>query len=92
MVWDGQSLFLWHVNRLIFPNEKLTAAQKKRVGYFQLHQGDWILVNEGMPQMHDVNAKVDVPIGRHVKLTDGSQFLLSREEGGRLIQVQLVNG
>jgi serine/threonine protein kinase len=92
MVWDGQSLFPWHVNRLIFPNEKLTAAQKKRVGYFQLHQGDWILVNEGMPQMHDVNAKVDVPIGRHVKLTDGSQFLLSREEGGRLIQVQLVNG
>ncbi|MBF0623476.1 MAG: kinase [Magnetococcales bacterium] len=92
MVWDGQSLFPWHVNRKVFPNEHLTPEQKKRVGYFQLHQDDWYLINEGMPQMHDVAAKKDVPIGRHVKLTDGSQFLLSREDGGRLIQVQLVNG
>jgi len=92
MVWDGQSLFPWHVNRKVFPNVLLTRDQKKRVGYFQLHQGDWYLVNEGMPQMHDVANKKDVPIGGNVKLTDGSQFLLSREDGGRLIQVQLVNG
>jgi serine/threonine protein kinase len=92
MVWDGQSLFPWHVSRKIFPNEHLAADQKRRVGYFQFHQGDWFLVNEGMPQMHDVAAKKDVPIGGNVKLTDGSQFLLSREDGGRLIQVQLVNG
>ncbi|KAA5605851.1 kinase [Roseospira marina] len=92
MVWNGQSLFPWHVSRAVFPNEHLSAAQKKRVGYFQLHNGDWYLVNEGMPHMHDVSAKKDVPIGGHVKLTDGSQFLLSREEGGRLVQVQLVNG
>lgn len=91
MVWDGQSLFPWHVNRKVFPNEHLTPEQKKRVGYFQLHHGDWFLVNEGMPQMHDVAAKKDVQIGAHVKLTDGSQFLLSREDGGRLVQVQLVN-
>jgi hypothetical protein len=25
MVWDGQSLFSWHVNRLLFPNEHLKA-------------------------------------------------------------------
>lgn len=92
MVWDGQSLFPWHVNRKVFPNEHLPPDQKKRVGYFQLHQGDWFLVNEGMPQMHDVASKKDVPIGGHVKLTNGSQFLLSREDGGRLVQVQLVNG
>lgn len=92
MVWDGQSLFPWHVSRKVFPNEKLTPDQKKRVGYFQLHQGEWYLVNEGMPQMQDVATKKDVPIGGNVKLTDGSQFLLSREDGGRLIQVQLVNG
>jgi serine/threonine protein kinase len=92
MVWDGQSLFPWHVNRTVFPNEHLTAEQKKRVGYFQLHNGEWFLVNHGMPQMYDVVAKRDVPIGGHVKLTDGAQYLLSREDGGRLIQVQLVNG
>lgn len=92
MVWDGQSLFPWHVSRMIFPNEKLTPDQKKRVGYFQLHQGDWYLVNQGMPQMHDLATKSDVPIGGNVKLKDGGQILLSREEGGRLIHVQLVNG
>lgn len=92
MVWNGQSLFPWHVNRKIFPNEHLTPEMKKRVGYFQLHQGDWYLVNEGMPQMHDVTAKKDVPVGGNIRLSDGSQYLLSRSEGGRLIQVQLVEG
>lgn len=92
MVWNGQSLFPWHVNRKVFPNEHLTPEMKKRVGYFQLHQGDWYLVNEGMPQMHDATAKKDVPIGGNVRLSDGSQYLLSRDEGGRLIQVQLVDG
>jgi serine/threonine protein kinase len=92
MVWDGQSLFPWHVSRLIFPNEHLPQQQRKRVGYFQLHQGDWYLVNEGMPQMYDLATKKDVAIGEHVKLSDGSQYLLSRQDGGRLIQVQLVNG
>ena len=90
MVWDGQSLFPWHANRLIFPGEKLSTDQKKRVGYFQYHNGDWYLVNLGMPQMHDVVAKQDVPLGGSVKLADGAQLLLSRDDGGRLVQVQLV--
>ena len=92
MVWDGQSLFPWHVNRKIFPNEHLSTDEKKRVGYFQLHQGDWYLVNEGMPDMHDLLTKTDIPIGGNVKLEDGKQLLLSRADGGRLIQVQMVNG
>ena len=90
MVWDGQSLFAWHVNRLVFPNERLNDAQKKRVGYFQKHQNEWYLVNEGMPQMHDVANKVDIPIGGNIKLEEGVQILLSREEGGRLVQVQMA--
>lgn len=91
MVWDGQSLFPWHVNRRVFPNERLTPQQRRRVGYFQCHQGAWYLVNEAMPHMHDVTDKRDVPIGGHVTLTDGRQILLSREDGGRLIQVQIAN-
>lgn len=92
MVWDGQSLFPWHVNRKVFPNEHLEPAQRGRVGYFQLHQGEWYLVNQGMPQMVDLGNKKAVPIGGMVRLTDGSQFLLSSEDGGRLVQVQLVGG
>lgn len=90
MVWDGQSLFPWHVNRRVFPNEHLAPEQKKRVGYFQLHEGEWYLVNEGMPQLHEADAKRDVPIGGNIKLVEGGRILLSREDGGRLVQVQLV--
>ncbi|GHU04902.1 kinase [Alphaproteobacteria bacterium] len=92
MVWDGQSLFPWHVNRLIFPNERLAEAQKKRVGYFQKHQGEWYLANEAMEQMYDVANKRDIPVGDALKLEDGMQILLSREEGGRLLQVQMAGG
>lgn len=92
MVWDGQSLFPWHANRLLFPNEHLKPAQRQRLGYFQKHQGDWYLVNEAMPSMYDADAKQDVPVGKNVKLADGARILLSREDGGRLAQVQLVSG
>lgn len=90
MVWDGQSLFQWHVNRKIFPNEHVTPDQKRRAGYFQLHNGDWYLVNEAMPQMKNVTTGTRIAIGENVKLTEGLQILLSPDEGGRLIQVQLV--
>jgi len=92
MVYDGQSLFRWHSNRNVFPNERLTPDQRKRVGYFQLHQGNWILVNEGLAGMKDVTANRDVPIGGYVVLSEGQQVVLDREDGGRLIHVQLVSG
>ena len=91
MVWDGQSLFPWHVSRNIFPNEHLSPDQRRRVGYFQRHNGEWYLVNENMPQMFDATEKKDVPIGGHVRLVDGVQILLSREDRGRLVQVQMAN-
>lgn len=91
MVYSGQSLFQWHTNRNIVPNEKITEAQKKRVGYFVLHQGAWFLVNEGMPDLMELPAKTPVPIGGKVALEDGKQLLMSREPGGRLVVVQMAN-
>lgn len=90
MVWNGQSLFPWHVDRTVYPNEHLEPVQKNRVGYFQLHDGDWFLVNEGMPGMKNVSAGKDIKIGDSVKLEEGTQVLLSPMEGGRLIQVQMA--
>lgn len=91
MVYNGVRLYSWHVNRNIFPNEKLTPEQKQPVAYFQFHAGQWFLVNQSLQGMKDVtdNKKVVAP-GANVQLTDGRQILLSDEEGGRLIQVQLV--
>lgn len=90
MVYSNQSIFAWHVNRNIFPNERLNREQTKRVGYFVEHQGAWYLVNEGMPQLRDVGNDVDVPIGGKVRLEDGGKILLSKDIGGRLISIQLV--
>jgi len=91
MVYSGQSLFQWHTNRNIVPNEKITEAQKKRVGYFVLHLGTWFLVNEGMPDLMELPTKTPVPVGGKVALEDGKQLLMSREPGGRLVVVQMAN-
>ncbi|TCM66448.1 protein kinase-like protein [Acinetobacter calcoaceticus] len=91
MVWTGQSLFAWHVNSMLTPNERLTADQTQRVGYFVQHQERWWLVNEGMPELYNVTEKVLIPIGGKVELTDGAQILLSKQDGGRLVMVQMVS-
>lgn len=90
MVFDGQSLFRWHENRFIFPNEKLSAEDARRVAYFVAHQGDWYLVNERLAGMRDVRSGCDIPVGDKVLLEEGAQILLSREVGGRLLLVQMA--
>ncbi len=92
MVWTGQSLFIWHANNLVAPNERLTDAQKKRVGYFVLHNNVWWLVNEGLPDLTEITggAKTPIPIGGKVEIKDGQQLLLSKGDGGRLVVVQMV--
>ncbi|GKX50282.1 helix-hairpin-helix domain-containing protein [Budvicia aquatica] len=91
MVWTGQSLYQWHVNRLIAPNERTTDEQKKRVGYFQFHNGQWWLVNEGIKDLLVLPDKRQIAVGDKLELTDGLQFVLSTEEGGRLVVVQMVD-
>lgn len=90
MVYSGQSLFRWHENRFIFPNEKTSSDDSRRVGYFVEHHGTWYLVNERLPQMRDVRANKDIAIGEKVALDEGAQILLSQESGGRLLVVQLA--
>jgi hypothetical protein len=92
MVWTGQSLFPWHANNRIAPNERLSEAQKRRVGYFVLHQERWWLVNEGLPDLMEANTKTPIPIGGQLEIKDGQQILLAREDGGRLAVVQMVSG
>ena len=92
MVYTDQYLYPWHVNRHIAPNEKLTLDQKKPVGYFVLHNGRWWFVNQALTGLKDVTNKTDIPSGSKVELVDGLQLLLSPEDNGRLVQVQMVKG
>lgn len=94
MVYDKQSLYMWHVNQYIAPSEKLTDDQKKPVGDFHFHNGQWILINRRLNDMYEIGAdgsKKQIKIGEFVALTEGRQILLSTENGGRLIIVQLAN-
>lgn len=95
MVYANQSIFPWHTNRNVVPNERLTDEQKKREGYFVLHNNAWYLVNERMSDLMDLtdsNNKKLIPIGGKVELTEGKQLLFSKQDGGRLAVVQLVEG
>ena len=91
MVYSGQNIYQWHVNRNVFPNEKLTSEQTKPVADFHFHQGKWILINRKLTSMKDVSEDKEIPIGSSVDITDGKKILLTKEEGGRLVIVQLVN-
>lgn len=90
MVYDKQTLYKWHSNNLVSANEKTSAEDKKPVGDFHFHNGQWILINRRLPDMYDVTDKQPITIGGYVPLTDGRQILLDKGQGGRLIVVQLV--
>ena len=91
MVYDKQTLYKWHSNRLVSANEKTTDEDKKPVGDFHFFNNQWILINRRLPDMYDATDKKSIGIGEYVPLTDGRQILLDKSQGGRLIVVQLVN-
>ncbi len=91
MVYTEQSLFKWHINRKIVPNERLSMKDRKRVGYFIYHNENWLLVNENIPELYDNINKKSVPPGKTVLLKEGLQLLFSKKEGGRLALVQMVD-
>lgn len=77
------------------PNERISEAQKKREGYFVLHNKVWYLVNERMSELMDItdpSNNIVIPVGGKVEITDGKHLLFSKQEGGRLAVVQLVEG
>ncbi len=91
MVYTGQSLFLWHVNRNIVPNERLGERDRQRVAYFIFHNNNWLLINEQLPELIDLSNNKPVPIGGRIILKNDSRILFSKKSGGRLALVQLVN-
>lgn len=94
MVYDKQSLYMWHVNRFVTPNERISSEDKKPVGDFHFHGGKWILINRRLHDMWDVSdsKKRKIEIGEFVELSEGRKILLSSKEGGRLVVVQLAGG
>ena len=90
MVYNNQYIYQWHSNRRIVPSEGLTDLQKKPVGYFVFHNAKWLLVNQNLPDLQDLDTQTPIPIGKHLELKNNQQIMLSTEEGGRMIVVQIV--
>ena len=91
MVYHNQYIYKWHLSKWVIPNEKLAIEDKKPVGYFSFHNGSWVLVNQNIPDLEDIIEKKPVPIGQMLVLKDNQQILLSKEEGGRLCVIQIVD-
>ncbi|MCU8819167.1 kinase, partial [Klebsiella quasipneumoniae] len=54
------------------------------------HNDQWWLVNEGLSGLILLPDRKTVGIGEKLLLEDNTQFILSSEDGGRLVVVQLV--
>lgn len=91
VIYNNSTLHQWHANRNVIRNERLTDADKARLGYFSFHNGKWIFVNEKLTSMKDVTEDKQVPIGAMVEITDGKKLLLSKEDGGRVVIISIAN-
>jgi hypothetical protein len=58
---------------------------------FAFHNGNWYLINERLRDLMDVTTGTLCPPGNPMQLQEGQQILLTREEGGRLAFVQMVD-
>lgn len=90
MVYHKQCLYMWHVNKFVFPNENLKAEDRKPVGDFYFDGKRWLLINRTLPDMFDVSLKKPIAVNSFVELREGKQIMLGKGEGARLIVVQMV--
>ncbi|WP_080964148.1 helix-hairpin-helix domain-containing protein [Rhodopseudomonas palustris] len=89
VVYDGLSLFRWHIDRNTFPNERLSVEDRRRVGYFQFHQSKWYFVNERSSSLCDVTGdKRQIPQGSPLELKPGTKIQSETDDRGRLLVVE----
>jgi len=69
----------------------LSVEQRKPLGYFQFHGGQWYLVNQALNGMMNMTDREEIKKGERLLLLEGQRILLSHEEGGRLIEVAMVH-
>jgi serine/threonine protein kinase len=91
VIYNNSTLHQWHSNRNVIRNEKLTDAQKARVGYFSYFNNKWVFVNEKLPSLKDLTEDKLIPMGSMGEITNEKRLLLSNEEGGRVAIISLAN-
>lgn len=74
-----------------FSQRKTYFRREKPVGDFHFHNGKWILINRRLPGLWDKDSDTKIEIGQAIELTEGKKILLGKNDGDRLIIVQLVS-
>ena len=101
VVYDMMGLYHWHVFRDVLPNEKIKKEDTGPKGYFRLHRGNWYFFNIQLPSAFVIQpdgtrgeqlkpARNGAEIGDYVNLRHGTRILLSTEEDGRLVEVEML--
>jgi hypothetical protein len=89
-VFDGQYLYQWHAFQGVSPGgPHLAPEMRKPVGYFSFHNGEWLLVNQSLPDLQDLGTGSTTPPGQAVRLRDGQTLRLSRGHGGLAAVVRI---
>ena len=91
MIYHNQYLYKWHIDRTVFPNERLSKEDAKPVGYFVFHDEKWLLVNQTMKSLKLVNENRIIKRKEFVELKEGVQLLFSDKPSSRLASIQIVN-
>ena len=82
-LYHNMPLCQWHVLANAFPDEK---TDRRRLAYICKHQGQWLLMNEGLRGMTSPGGR-PVPAGQAIQLQDGALFRLSDDPDGLLAEV-----
>jgi len=87
VVYEGQSLFKWHVFDDSFPGPD---ADRRPQAYCAFYQGKWLLINQALKSLISPNGN-RVGIYQAVELREGAQIRLSQEAHGCTVEVNVVN-
>ena len=89
-VYNDLYLYPWHIDTKLFPDEKLSAENKKPVGYFSFHKNKWILVNQDINDMIDLTNNKNISVNTAVELKDGKQIYISRGNSEKIFIVRMI--
>ncbi|KHD07262.1 serine/threonine protein kinase [Candidatus Thiomargarita nelsonii] len=87
VVYEGQSLFKWHVFDNIFPGPD---ADRRPQAYCAFYQGKWLLINQALKSLISPNGH-RIEINQAVELKEGVQISLTQEAHGCNIEVSIVH-
>ncbi len=93
MVFNKQSLYKWHIDRNISPNEKIKDSDRNPVGDFLYSKGKWWLINRSIEKLLDVSTdvRIEIPQNQKIELKEGLKLLFLNNNNLRLAVVQISN-